>query len=93
MTRRLLIADTLYVAGSVSLGAVSHWLDTRVAERTGLIRLVESQAGSGEPSPISSRARTIDLDFLEEDPDAPRRNFSVRWSGLWYLRATKGISA
>ena len=27
---------------------------------------------------------TITLDFLNDDPDLPRRFFSVRWTGYWY---------
>ena len=81
MTRRLLIAATLYAVGSVVLAAVSQGLDSRAARHTGLLRTVESDAGE----PVSARTQTIALDFLEETLDAPRRNFGVRWKGFWYV--------
>ena len=84
MTHRLLALVAVYAACSVGLGAVFDLYHPRVAEHIGLNRTVLTQ-GSGRSSGIPSLARAVDLDFLEDDPDLPRRNFSVRWEGWWYF--------
>ena len=39
---------------------------------------------AGEPL-VDRIAPEVTLDFLEADPDLPRRFFSARWHGFWYL--------
>ena len=39
---------------------------------------------AGEPL-VDRIAPDVTLDFLEADPELPRRFFSARWHGFWYL--------
>ena len=73
-----------YGALVVALTVLLFVLDARVSERIGLQREVYPDVGfSGIPRVDVSRG--ISLDFLREDPPLPRRFFSVRWNGFWYL--------
>ena len=61
------------------------FLSLSVEDRTGLRRQVFPAIGfNGTPLLDDVRA-AIDLDFLDDDPDLPRRFFSSRWTGFWYL--------
>ena len=54
-------------------------------ERTGLRRQVFPDVGFSGAPVLSDVAADIALDFLDDDPLLPRRFFSVRWTGFWYL--------
>ncbi len=54
-------------------------------ERTGLRRQVFPDVGFSGAPVLSDVAADIALDFLNDDPLLPRRAFSVRWTGFWYL--------
>ena len=73
--------------GGVALACMAAWLvvGPQAAERTGLQRqlfLVNRFAGPPLRTEVSDG---ISLDFLEEDERFPRRNFSARWRGYWYV--------
>ena len=73
-----------YGALVVALTVLLVVLDARVSERIGLQRDVYPDVGfSGIPR--ADVGREVSLDFLREDLALPRRFFSVRWNGFWYL--------
>ena len=73
--------------GAVALACTAAWLviGPQAAERTGLRRelfLVNRFAGPPLRTEVSDG---ISLDFLDEDERFPRRHFSARWRGYWYV--------
>jgi hypothetical protein len=74
-----------YVAFALTLTALAAILDASVAPPTGLVRTVYAQANfSGQPL-FQDRTADISLAFLDDDSQLPRRFFSVRWTGFWFL--------
>ena len=72
-----LVATALSVASSV--------LHRRYEHETGLERTFFANPRF-EGLPVSTeRAVEIDLSFLDDRPELPRRRFSVRWQGIWHL--------
>ena len=64
------------------IGGILHWV---VAPPTGLVRTFHSNIdAAGEPL-FQDRTSEISLAFLDDDPTLPRRFFSVRWDGFWFL--------
>ena len=73
--------------GAAALACTAAWLviGPQAAERTGLRRelfLVNRFAGAPLRTEVSDG---ISLDFLDEDERFPRRHFSARWRGYWYV--------
>ena len=71
---------------AVTLVCTTGWLilSQRLEEQTGLRRQVwPANDFQGAPV-INDVAREPTLDFLNDDPDLPRRFFSTRWTGYWY---------
>ena len=73
--------------GAAALACTAAWLviGPEAAERTGLRRelfLVNRFAGPPLRTEVSDG---ISLDFLDEDERFPRRHFSARWRGYWYV--------
>ena len=83
ITRRRAVRWYLGVALTLTaLGGILHWL---VAPPTGLVRTFYSSIGfAGEPL-AQARTSEINLAFLDAEPALPRRFFSVRWGGFWFL--------
>ena len=74
-----------YVATTIVLTVVLFTLEVRSAERGGLHRLVFSGVEfAGEPF-LDDISSDVTLGFLEDYPALPRRFFSARWQGFWYL--------
>ena len=61
------------------------FLASQAAERTGLRRQLFLQNQFGGRPYSDEISAGISLDFLEEDERLPRRRFSVRWRGYWYV--------
>ena len=73
--------------GVAVLACTAAWLviGPQAAEQTGLRRelfLVNRFAGPPLRTEVSDG---ISLDFLDEDERFPRRHFSARWRGYWYV--------
>ena len=69
-------------------GGILHWL---VAPPTGLVRTFYSDGGfAGEPL-FQDRTTEVSLAFLDEDSTLPRRFFSVRWRGFWFLSRAQTV--
>ena len=81
--RRWLVA----VSVALTLLCTAGWLilDQRLAQQTGLRRQVWLTNNFQDAPVISDVTRAVTLDFLDNDPRLPRRFFSARWSGFWYL--------
>jgi hypothetical protein len=63
-------------------GSAARW---QLARRSGLTRTVFGDTGfAGSPLRID-RTTDVDLKFLDEDRHLPRRFFSARWQGVWYV--------
>lgn len=80
---------TAAVAACLALGVVlaAAWLllGARSSEHTGVVRhLYLGTSFSGTPR-LTAVTTDLTLDFLDEDPALPRRFFSVRWQGYWYM--------
>lgn len=72
---------------TVALAVTAAWLllGSRADERTGLQRelfLATGFAGAPFRTEVSDN---ISLDFVDEDEHFPRRRFSARWRGYWYV--------
>ena len=75
----------VYAAITIVLTVLLLTLEVRSAEQAGLRRLVFSGVEfAGEPF-LDDISSDVTLDFLEDDPRLPRRFFSARWHGFWYL--------
>ena len=79
---------------TVAFGLSSAWLllDYGLAGQTGLHRLVwPVNDFQGRPL-IDDISPDASLDFLEDDPRLPRRNFSARWQGYWYVPSSQFVN-
>lgn len=84
-TRAGAILVAVYVVLATALTVASISLRARFQTESGLTRSVYDNpnfAGSPVRREIS---RDVSLAFLDEHPELPRRFFSVRWSGVWYV--------
>ena len=71
---------------AAGLTALLFFLSLGAADRTGVRRQVFPAVGFNGTPLLDDVGTTITLDFLNDDPDLPRRFFSVRWTGYWYAR-------
>ena len=71
---------------AAGLTALLFVLSPGAADRTGVHRQVFPDVGFNGTPLLDDVGTTIALDFLNDDPDLPRRFFSVRWTGYWYAR-------
>ena len=74
-----------YAAAAVALTVLLVVLGARAAEGTGLHRQVFPEVGFNGAPLLDDASAAITLDFLDDDPALPRRFFSVRWRGFWYV--------
>ena len=74
-----------YVAAALICTVAWLVLGPQAAERTGLRReLFLANDFVGRPF-RDEASENISLDFLDDDERLPRRHFSVRWRGYWYV--------
>ena len=74
-----------YVAAALVCTVAWLVLGPQAAERTGLRReLFLANDFVGRPF-RDETSENISLDFLDDDERLPRRHFSVRWRGYWYV--------
>ena len=74
-----------YGAVALACTAASLVLGPQAAEQTGLRReLFLTNGFVGRPF-RNEMSESISLDFLDDDERLPRRQFSVRWRGHWYV--------
>ena len=79
---------------AVALACTIAWLllDQRLAEQTGLRRQVWL-TGDFEGAPfINDVSPGATLDFLDDDVRLPRRFFSARWRGYWYVASSQIVT-
>ena len=70
---------------SLGLTGLSYVLNERLKTETGLVQSVELGVDD-ERTPLFTRTTSnIDLAFLDDDPELPRRFFEVRWDGVWHV--------
>lgn len=83
--RWVLLAFGAY--GAAALACTAAWLviGPQAAERTGLRRELFLVNRFAAPPLRTEVSAGISLDFLDEDERFPRRNFSARWRGYWYV--------
>ena len=70
---------------AAGLTALLFFLSPGAVDRTGVRRQVFPAVGFNGTPLLDDVGTTITLDFLNEDPDLPRRFFSARWTGYWYV--------
>ena len=70
---------------AAGLTALLFFLSLGAADRTGVRRQVFPAVGFNGTPLLDDVGTTITLDFLNDDPDLPRRFFSARWTGYWYV--------
>jgi PA14 domain-containing protein len=75
------IAIGVVLAGAVS--ALPSFIDRFVA-RPGLVRLFYTQTAF-RGTPVESIASEINLQFLENQTELPRQQFSARWRGFFFV--------
>ena len=74
-----------YASIAVALTALLLVVGPHAAERTGVrLQVYPGSEFAGEPL-VDRIAPDVTLDFLEADPELPRRFFSARWHGFWYV--------
>lgn len=74
-----------YAAIAVALTGLFLILEERLSERTGLRRQVFANTGFTGTPLAADVSPDVSLDFLDDDPTLPRRFFSARWLGFWYV--------
>ena len=73
------------ILACVVLTVLQYVVAGALANRTGLHREVFAETGFSGPRLAHGVASGISLAFLDDDETLPRRYFSVRWRGFWYL--------
>ena len=81
-----------YLAVALSCTAAWLLLDQRLAEQTGLRRQVWLTSDFEGAPLINDVSPGATLDFLDEDPRLPRRFFSARWRGYWYVPTSRSVT-
>ena len=74
-----------YAVTALAVTALAFVLGVRSSDRTGLNRSVYPEVRFGGAPLLEDVSRDVTLDFLDEDPELPRRYFSTRWMGYWYV--------
>ena len=92
----LLSASTRrWVAASLSVATACTvaWLllDQRLAAQTGLRRQVWLTGDFQGVPFINDVSPGATLEFLDDDPRLPRRSFSARWEGSWYVPSSQFV--
>ena len=90
--RYLTLVAATYTALAILSTVLLLTLGARATERTGLNRAVYPQANFLSRPILSGVSRDLTLDFLSDYPNLPRRFFSVRWQGFWYLPETTTLN-
>ena len=78
------LAGTCFVAAA-GLAVLLFLLNLNVEDRTGLRRQVFPAIGFNGTPLLDDVDTAINLDFLDDHPDLPRRFFSARWTSFWYV--------
>lgn len=74
-----------YTALMVTLTVLFFVVRAYTADRAGLHRQVYPDVGLQGTALLDDVSSNVDLSFLDDDPALPRRFFSARWRGFWYL--------
>ena len=77
-----------YAVAVAALAALLIVLGGALAERTGANRQVYPSVGFSGVPVLADFGSDVSLDFLDDDLNLPRRFFSVRWRGFWYVPET-----
>ena len=85
MTRRTAVIVGIYLATGLALTTLSRVLDDRLMTETGLVQSFDTGVDDERTALFTRTAAAIDLAFLEDDADLPRRFFEVRWDGVWHV--------
>ena len=80
LTTACLLSALLFIVGTASSGS------------TGLNRRVFPDVGFAGTPVLADVSTEITLDFLDDHPELPRRFFSARWHGFWYLPESGNIT-
>ena len=70
---------------AAGLTLLLFFLSPGAADRTGVRRQVFPDVGLNGAPLRYDIGDAINLDFLNDDPELPRRFFSARWTGFWYV--------
>ena len=73
------------LGAAAGLTVLLFFLSSGAADRTGVRRQVFPDVGFNGAPLRDDVGAAINLDFLNDDPGLPRRFFSARWSGFWYV--------
>ncbi len=74
-----------YAVTAVALTASLIVLGGSLEERTGVDRRVYPSLGFSGAPVLADFSLDVSLDFLDTDSNLPRRFFSARWRGFWYV--------
>ena len=92
---RRLRPNRWWIAGHLATAAVLTVLLFIISAgphgRSGLNRCVYPNVGSTGPPILQDVSADLTLGFLDDDPELPRRFFSARWHGFWYVPETGTI--
>ena len=92
MTERRLYYVGGYLVIAVATSVAALVLAYHGGGWNGLSRTVTAGPGfGGSPLEEATVVRDVSLDFLEDDPNLPRRFFSVRWTGFLYVPHGEGV--
>ena len=73
------------LGAAAALTVLLFFLSSGAADRTGVRRQVFPDVGLNGTPLRDDVGAAVTLDFLNDDPDLPRRFFSARWTGFWYV--------
>ena len=73
------------VALTVALTVIQSIVNEALTDATGLRREVYAETSFGGARLADGTTSSIGLALLDEDETLPRRHFSFRWSGFWYV--------
>jgi Sulfatase/PA14 domain len=74
-----------YLTVALTVTALAAIVSWAVAPQTGLVRTFYPKAAFAGPPLRQDRTEDLTLAFLYDAPELPRRFFSVRWSGFWFV--------
>ena len=84
-SREMRWCAAIYATVSVVLTALFLLLNANLAKKTGVNRIMYPEIEFAGAPLFADVSQDITLDFLDETSGLPRRFFSVRWEGFWYV--------
>ena len=85
--KRFIVLGSLYLSAAAAFTCAARVSEQQARRQGGMQFTCVDRAPGAGGARLAEVRQTIDLSFLDEHPECPRRLFSAKWTGFWYLPA------